>query len=147
MIISSEMEVANHLKKSIIIYPCLLPKVDLPDENYIKEILNRTIHNWEQIINKHRQLSETMVNVNDTQYNIENNNLVRVLKPICREMIIEKELLSSIKKNQIRDNLQARVLYDIIKKHLQLNYLQCIIVKETVYYITVRENQCNNRSQ
>lgn len=37
-------------------------------------------------------------------------------------MIIDKKLLGLIKKNQIKNNLQACVLYSIIEKYVLLNY-------------------------
>lgn len=59
-------------------------------------------------------------------------------------MAIKKKLFSLIKNDQIGNSLQARVLCDTIEKLLLLNYLQHIIVKETLYHaITVGRNQCN----
>lgn len=47
---------------------------------------------------------------------------MEVLKPICKKMSMETKLHSLIEKNQIEDNSQAYILYNVIKKHLPLNY-------------------------
>ena len=68
-------------------------------------VSNKTIHNRKQIINKSKRLSKTTVNIDNTRYNIKNDNFVRILKPICGEIVIKKELLSPITKDQIGDYL------------------------------------------
>lgn len=45
MITSLGTAIANYLKESIIIRLCQMSKVDQPDKNNIKEILNKTIYN------------------------------------------------------------------------------------------------------
>lgn len=50
-------------------------------------------------------------------------------------MAIEKKLLSLIKKNQIKNNLQACILYHILNKRLSLNFFKYIVVKKTFHHI------------
>lgn len=113
---------ANYFKKSIIILPYQMSKIDQFDENNIKKFLNKTVHNQEQMISKSEELSKIMIYINNTEYNLEDNNSVRALKLIYRKMAIKKELFSPIERDQIRGNLQAQVLYNMIKKCLLLNY-------------------------
>lgn len=75
------------------------------------------------MINKGGKLLETKVDIVETMYKINNNNLIRVLKSIYRKIEIEKRLLTLIKKTPIEDNLQVYVLYNIIKIQLLFNYL------------------------
>lgn len=81
---------ANNFKESIVICPCQVSKIDQVYENDIKKILDKIIYNQEWIISKNKELSKTMVDVNNTKYNIEDNNLVRVLELIYKKMAIEK---------------------------------------------------------
>ena len=90
IITSSGTAVANHLEKSIIIRPCQVPKVDQLDENHIREISDKTVYNWKQMIRKGRELSEIQINLANTGYEINNNNSVGVLEPIRGEMAIKK---------------------------------------------------------
>lgn len=100
------------------------------------------------MISKDGKLLETIVNVDNTEYNIKDNNLLKTLEPIYKKMAIEKKLLSLIKKNQIENNPQTCVLCNIIENYLPLNYFQQIVMKETLHYaITVEKNQYNNKSQ
>lgn len=46
-----------------------------------------------------------MADINNIGYNIDGNNLVKVLKSIHKKMAMKKNLLGLIKKNQIRNNL------------------------------------------
>lgn len=57
------------------------------------------------MINKGGKLLETKVDIVETMYKINNNNLIRVLKSIYRKIEIEKRLLTLIKKTPIEDNL------------------------------------------
>lgn len=57
------------------------------------------------MINKIGVLSKTKVNIVKTRYKIDHNNLVKILKFICKKVLIGKELFTLIKKAQIRDNL------------------------------------------
>lgn len=98
MIISLGTAVANHLKKSIVIHLCQILKVDQLDEKDIREISDKTVYNWEWMIKKSRELSETKVDVANTRYKIGNNNPVGVLERICREMAMEKKILNPIGK-------------------------------------------------
>lgn len=45
IITSLETAVTNNLKEFIIIRPCQILKVDQFNENHIKEISNKTVHN------------------------------------------------------------------------------------------------------
>ena len=56
------------------------------------------------MIREDEELSKTQVDVANTGYKINNNNLVGVLEPIRGEMAMEKEMLIPIKKAQIGDN-------------------------------------------
>ena len=56
------------------------------------------------MINKNRELSKIMVDVNNMEYNIEINHLISELKLTNGDMIIRKELFRPIKKNQIKAN-------------------------------------------
>lgn len=67
--------------------------------NFIKNFLNKMVYNQKQIIGKGRKLLKNTIDINNTVYNIKDNNLIKELKFICKEMEIEKELLSSTKKN------------------------------------------------
>lgn len=119
------------------------------DKNDIKEIcLDEIVYNWEWMISKSGELLKIRVNNANIRYEIDDNNSIGILEPIYGKMAIEKRLLTSIEKVQIRDNPQAFVLYDIIKIRLLLNYLQCMVVKRTFHFvIIVGENQYSNRSQ
>lgn len=75
-----------------------MSKVDLLDKNDVKKISKKTVHNWNQMINKNKKLQKTSINVTNTRYIIDNNNLVRTLKPICQEISIEIGLFTPIKK-------------------------------------------------
>ena len=100
------------------------------------------------MISEGRELLETSVDVADTGYKIDDNNPVGALEPICGEISLGRELLTPIEEAQIGDNPQACVLCDIIKTRLSLNYLQRMVVEETLHHaITVRGNQCSDRSQ
>lgn len=100
------------------------------------------------MIKKDGELSETKVDIADTWYKIDNNNPVGALKFIRKEMTMEKEILTSIEKAQIRDYPQACVLYNIIETRLLLNYLQCKIVEKTLHHaIIVGRNQYSKRHQ
>ena len=113
-----------------------MSKIDQLDKNDIKQVSCKTIRNWEWMISKGRKLSETTIDVNDMGYNIENNNPVGTLERICGEIVMEKDLFSPIKKNQIGDNLQTHILCNIIEKHLLLNYFQRIVVEKTLYNLS-----------
>ena len=54
---------------------------------------------------------------------MDNNNLVESLKSIHREIAMGKELLTPIKKTQMRDSAQVYILSDIIETWLLFNYL------------------------
>lgn len=100
------------------------------------------------MISKSRKLPKTNIDVADTKYEINDNNSMEVLEPICEKILLRKELLIPIEKAQIGYNLQACILCDIIETQLFFNYLQCIIMEETLHYaIIVERNQCNDRSQ
>ena len=75
------------------------------------------------MIKESEKLLETKVDVTDTGYKIDNNNLVGALEPICREKAMEKGMLTPIEKAQIRDNPQTCILCDIIEIRLLLKYL------------------------
>ena len=95
-----------------------------------------------------RELSEIKVDLANMGYKIDNNNLVGVLESICEEMIMEKGIFTPIEKAQIGDHPQICVLCNIIEIRLLLNYLQCMVVEETLYHaIIVGRNQCSERSQ
>ena len=68
MITSSGIGVANHLKESIIICPCQVSGVDQSDENNIKEISDKIVHNWKRMIRKDKKLLETKTDLTDTRY-------------------------------------------------------------------------------
>lgn len=69
------------------------------------------------------ELLGTKIDIDNTRYEIDNNNLVEVLKPIYGEMVIEKRIFILIGKVQIGDNPQTYVLCAIINIRLSLNYL------------------------
>lgn len=118
-----ETGIANHLEKSIIICLCQVSEVDQLDENNIKEISNKIIHNWEWMIRESEELLETKVDIANIRYKMDNKNLVRTLEPIHREIAIGKRLFIPIEKFQIEDNFQVCVLYNIIKTWLLFYYL------------------------
>lgn len=90
MIISLKTIIANHFKKSIIIYVYQVLGIDQFNKNDIKNFLNKTVYNQKLIIDKDEELLKAMINLDNTRYNIERNNLVTVLKPICRKIAIKK---------------------------------------------------------
>lgn len=93
------------------------------------------------MISKYEKLLKTLIDINNIRYNIKNNNLIKILKFIYRKMIIKKKLISLIKKNQIKNNLQTCILYNNIKKYLLLNYFQRIIIIKIFYHaIIVKRN-------
>lgn len=51
------------------------------------------------MISKNGELSKITINIDNKKYNIEDNNLIGALKPIYKEIAIEKKLLNLIKKN------------------------------------------------
>lgn len=53
------------------------------------------------MIKEDRELLEIKVDIANTGYKIDDNNLVRALEPICREIAMEKRLFILIKKAQI----------------------------------------------
>lgn len=57
------------------------------------------------MISKSRELLETRVDVANTEYEIDNINLVKALEAICGKMTMKKTLFILIKKVQIGDNL------------------------------------------
>ena len=116
-------DIANHLKKSIIICPCQVSGVDQLDENNIKEISDEKVYNWKRIISKSGELLQIKVDIADTGYGMDDNNPVRMLEPICRKMAMGKKPFTLIEKAQIEDNPQACILCDIIEIRLSLNYL------------------------
>lgn len=89
MIINLKITMTNYLKKSIIIFLYQVLKVDQLDKNDIKKFLGEIVHTWEQIINKNRKLLQTTINIDNMEYNIKNNNLVRELKLIYRKIVID----------------------------------------------------------
>ena len=76
IVTSSGIAVANHLEESIIIHLYQVSKIDQLDENDIRKISNETVHNWEQIIREGEELSETKVDIANTESEIDNNNPV-----------------------------------------------------------------------
>lgn len=65
-----------------------MSEIDQPDENDINEISKKSILIWEKIIRKGRKLAKTMIDVRNIKYNKEDNNPIKILKLICREMMI-----------------------------------------------------------
>ena len=100
-----------------------MSKIDESDENNIRKISNKIVHNWEKMISKGGEVLEIKVDIANIGYKIDNKNLVGVLRSTYRKMAIEKRLFTLIKKAQREDNLQACILVNIIKIQLSLNYL------------------------
>lgn len=90
IITSSKTAMANHFKESIDICLCQVSKIEVSDKNDIKKISNEIIHNYKQIISKDRELSEIIVDIDNTGYNSKDNNLVGALKSIHRKILIKK---------------------------------------------------------
>lgn len=62
------------------------------------------------MINKSRELSDTKIDIANMRYKINDNNLVGVLEPIYKKILIRKKLFIQIEKAQIKDNLQVCIL-------------------------------------
>lgn len=85
---------ANHFKKSIVIYLFQVLSIDQFNKNNIKKFLNKKIYKQKRIIDKDKKLLKTMINLDNIRYNIEKNNLVKILKLISRKMAIKKNYLA-----------------------------------------------------